>query len=255
MEAVLLDESEKHLLRCVLANRSDEVQVLVCSKSFSQETLDDALVLAAWRGRLPLVKLLLEHGADIQGQGYRLNTALGAATGERKTEVVRFLLSNGAEDPDNRGQELLNARDVDKDLHLGVKTSNSQRIESAVFAGARLDSKDQNRQTSIEVAARRGNLAMVELLLNLESEDNGFSNSSLVKALDKLQGNPNDKYNDEIAALIRSRLGNVSVLTVSKRFYLYGKKEPSESRLKRDEVIYGLIKTTRYEGNSVEYIE
>lgn len=242
----MFDEVEKRFLASVLANRFDEVQSFVDSQVLNGDTIDDAFVLAAWRGRLPLVKLLLDAGADIEAKGYRLNTALQCATGERKTEVVRFLLSSGAEDKDRRAHDLLNGSDTDKDLHLGVKTRNKDRVRSAVLAGARLDSVDQNRRTCIETAARRGSFGIVELLLSIETDDNRFSNASLAKALSLLEGSPNSQHNEAISSLLHARLKNVSVLPARKRFNLYGQNEPDESRLKRDEIIYGLIRATRY---------
>jgi ankyrin repeat protein len=125
----VLNEIERKLLKSVLENNFQEVGSLMAINNFDQSVLDDSLVLAAWRGRLKLVKFLLDSGADIEAKGYRHKTPLRSALGERKTEVIKFLLVQGAEDINGEAKEMLNARDVDKELHLGVKIGNPQKIK------------------------------------------------------------------------------------------------------------------------------
>jgi ankyrin repeat protein len=54
------------------------------------------LHLAAGEGHLDIVKLLLEHGADINARSAFRVTPLALAARDRQTEVAAFLISKGA---------------------------------------------------------------------------------------------------------------------------------------------------------------
>jgi ankyrin repeat protein len=53
--------------------------------------------LAAWNGHLEIVKLLLEHGADVNAKMEGLGTALHLAASNGHLEIVKLLLENGAD--------------------------------------------------------------------------------------------------------------------------------------------------------------
>jgi ankyrin repeat protein len=60
------------------------------------ETGETALHLAAGEGHLEIVKLLLEHGADVNAKT-AYETALHLAAGEGHLEIVKLLLEHGAD--------------------------------------------------------------------------------------------------------------------------------------------------------------
>jgi len=66
-------------------------------------TGDSLLILAAYHGHPPTVRMLLEHGADPNRVNDRGQTALGAAVFRRSTESATALLEHGA-DPDAGGR-------------------------------------------------------------------------------------------------------------------------------------------------------
>jgi ankyrin repeat protein len=51
---------------------------------------------ASWRGTLEVVRLLLEHGADVEVKSNSGKTALQEAADEREVEVVKLLREHGA---------------------------------------------------------------------------------------------------------------------------------------------------------------
>ncbi|KIM30727.1 hypothetical protein M408DRAFT_269568, partial [Serendipita vermifera MAFF 305830] len=55
-----------------------------------------AIVVASWRGSEPIVRLLLENGADVNAQGGLYGNALQAASSEGHEQIVRLLVENGA---------------------------------------------------------------------------------------------------------------------------------------------------------------
>lgn len=63
----------------------------------SQISGNTALFLAAYRGRMDVVKLLVEHGADVNAKDDGDSTPLQDAAWSGQTEVVRYLLEQGAE--------------------------------------------------------------------------------------------------------------------------------------------------------------
>jgi len=56
-----------------------------------------AIIEASRQGHLPIVRLLLEKGADINAQGLQKETALMAAVQKGHSDVVRFLVEKGAD--------------------------------------------------------------------------------------------------------------------------------------------------------------
>lgn len=58
---------------------------------------DTLLILAAYHVHAPVVKLLLERGADVERVNDRGQTALGAAVFRRAEAIVRMLLRAGAD--------------------------------------------------------------------------------------------------------------------------------------------------------------
>jgi len=61
-----------------------------------QASLDHALIDAAESGRLELVKLLVEHGADLEFRNGSGQTPLIVASLQGQTDVVAYLLNHGA---------------------------------------------------------------------------------------------------------------------------------------------------------------
>ena len=62
----------------------------------STEGLGSALHAAIWQDNEPMLRWLLEHGADVQTKNYQGKTPLDAATEQQNTAMVTLLKAHGA---------------------------------------------------------------------------------------------------------------------------------------------------------------
>lgn len=164
---------------------------------------DTPLVVAAWRGNLQIVKLLVEHGADVNaGRETGGRTPLLEAAGQGHAEVVEFLIAKGA-DVNARGMGLTpllaasswgrlafattgdkartirillaNGADVNLQDESWLKTGrtplmfavlkgDAALVQALLACGARLDLKDKEGQTALSLAKKDG-LEYIEQLL------------------------------------------------------------------------------------------
>jgi len=104
---------------------------------------------ACWQGNVELVRMLLDRGADINSEDNDHDTPLCFAAGEGHLDVVAFLLNRGA-DP-NKGSPLGRA----------VIANRLAVADRLLEAGAAVG-------TSLNTAADRGYVAMVERLLEAD---------------------------------------------------------------------------------------
>ena len=118
-----------------------------------------ALALASFFGRLPVVRLLIARGADVNAVGPapgRFTPLTGAVTG-RHADVVRELLGGGA-DANYRYDEGLTP------LHVAAVNGSSDIVRALVEAGARVDAEDDKGRTPLDYAREKGQSQIVELL-------------------------------------------------------------------------------------------
>ena len=111
-----------------------------------QRNGESALINAANRGNVELASFLLEHGAD-PNLGMQLGTPLTLADG---AAVMKVLLSYGA-DP--------NVPDEDGDLPIvgAIDTNNLEEIELLINCGTDMRHANKRGETPLERAKRRGN--------------------------------------------------------------------------------------------------
>ncbi len=123
---------------------------------------DEGLVWAAARGRLELVRLLLEKGAQVNHQGKGGSTALHRAANEAKADVVRLLLQHGA-DPN-----ITNAKN-ETPLHRAISgqgnRENIEVIKLLVQSRAKLNIPNHEGVTPVRLAAIRGAREAYDFLL------------------------------------------------------------------------------------------
>ena len=123
-----------------------------------------ALHLAASEGKLDILKLLLDHGADINATNATGKTALTLGVvccpWEKYTQVVRILVEKGTdiESVDNDGNTA---------LMVAAKHTNQplEAIEIIFDMGAKRSVKNFAGQTALMIAAACGNDLVVEWLL------------------------------------------------------------------------------------------
>ncbi|KAF2462611.1 ankyrin, partial [Lindgomyces ingoldianus] len=125
--------------------------------------VESPLQQAAREGRDEVVQLLVEHGADINGEGHRGREALYSAVWNRNDVVVRLLLTRGA-DP--------NYHDGDRETRPNVALSMAmvEKIGPLLLQyGADPATTGLHGETLLSWAERNGPKAVLDIL-DLERE-------------------------------------------------------------------------------------
>lgn len=117
------------------------------------------LHLAAFFGRVNLAAVLLERGADVNAvsTNQMQNAPLHAAVAGRKTEVVKLLVSQGAN---------LNGRQTGgwTPLHGAAQNGDLEIVETLLVNGAHAHARADNNQSPLDLAMLRGHAEVVALL-------------------------------------------------------------------------------------------
>ena len=154
---------------------------------------DNAMPLhfALEKAMFPIVRLLIEHGADPIGEGdYHELGVIGWATAwdyiQADKEIVDYLLAHGARHNlwsavamgDVKAIRELAAKGADlerrmdgtnrrrRPLHLAVAKKQVESLKTLLDLGADLESIDEARFTALDQAALRGEKEMVQILLD-----------------------------------------------------------------------------------------
>jgi ankyrin repeat protein len=143
------------------------------------------LMVAAERGRLDIVKLLLDHKADLNVAGRDGSTALMLAAENNQPEILKLLISRGA-DPnrqDNNGWTAVlkasyqgNAKcievlashsklELDRALLVATLMEKKEAAKALLDNGAEVDFRASDGRTPLILAAGKGNKDLVEVLL------------------------------------------------------------------------------------------
>nr|XP_027784091.1 ankyrin repeat domain-containing protein 6 isoform X4 [Marmota flaviventris] len=117
------------------------------------------LHLAANKGHLSVVQILLKAGCDLDVQDDGDQTALHRATVVGNTEIIAALIQEGCalDRQDKAGNTA---------LHLACQNSHSQSTRVLLLGGSRADLKNNAGDTCLHVAARYNHLSIIRLLLS-----------------------------------------------------------------------------------------
>ena len=129
-----------------------------------------ALMIAAERGHIETVKLLLDRGADINSRNNAGKTALMTATLSGFTEMVKLLLDRGAD---------INSRNNvgETALMMAAKNGHLETIKLLLDKGADINSRNNVvGETALMMAAKNGHLETVKLLLDRGADVNSRNN-------------------------------------------------------------------------------
>ena len=143
------------------------------------------LMVAAERGRVDIIKLLLDHKADPNVAGRDGITALMLAAENNKPEILKLLISRGA-DPnrqDNNGWtavlkaayqgnaaciEILATHsklELDRALLVATLMERKDAVKVLLDNGAEIDFRASDGRTPLILAASKGNKELVQMLL------------------------------------------------------------------------------------------
>lgn len=137
-----------------------------CSASGGETTLH----LAAWQGQESVVRLLLDHGAEVDAQNKHGRTALHLATLRAHEGVVRLLLERGADvnlrDLSGRATLILWAMKDSKFWNITAERNGSVFLLLLEY-GARIDAKEKNHNgwSALREAVGRGQKDIIKLLM------------------------------------------------------------------------------------------
>ena len=126
-----------------------------------------ALMMAVEKQDVPMVKLLLEKGADPKIESMFFGTALHVALMGHSEEIIELLIKNGCQiflkDSDT---SLSNA------IHGAYSNNNYAMLPKLMELGASIDCRDVKGKTILHLAAKEGNLEQVKNLVKMGAEVN-----------------------------------------------------------------------------------
>lgn len=129
-----------------------------------------ALHMAATGGRIEMLRLLIDRGANVDAVNDDQNTPLHVAINNASSELVRALLQAGAR------TSIANVRG-NQPLHLAVMRRRAEAVIALLDTGADLEARDGNGHTPLMTAARRNAFDMLALLLergaSIEAQSTG----------------------------------------------------------------------------------
>ena len=122
-----------------------------------------ALMAASRGGHAEIVRLLLDHGADVNVKGSR-GTALKTASSEGHTEIVRLLLESPVEVNIKNDVGNTALMDASRGGHLGI-------VRLLLNHDQDVDVKKNAGNTALMYASRGGHVRVVELLKAAGAKD------------------------------------------------------------------------------------
>ena len=124
-----------------------------------------ALLTAATKGQLDVVKLLINKGADINARGKSDKTALTVAASAGRWDMVKYLVEKGA-DINATGENDKTA------LMVAANAGRWDMVKYLVEKGANVNTTGENDKTALMVAADKGQLDVVRFLVEKGADVN-----------------------------------------------------------------------------------
>lgn len=123
------------------------------------ESGDTALHLAANTGSVGIVRLLLEHGADVVVRNIGGATALHLAASSGHADIAQLLIDHGAD---------IHAKDVNQEtpLHEAAENGSKEIVKLLVSRGAVIDGQGAWKETPLHRAAQFGGIENAKLLID-----------------------------------------------------------------------------------------
>lgn len=157
------------LRRAAIMNQLAEAEALVKQSPTMVQSHDDLrrtpLHLACAQAGLPLVELLLKHGADVNATDFADHTPLHGAALAGNVDIINALLAMKA-DPNQRNRQLATP------LFLAAMRGALPAIDVLLRGGAELQAVDNLGETALHRAASRGLVEAIKLLLDRGADVN-----------------------------------------------------------------------------------
>jgi ankyrin repeat protein len=157
------------LRRAAIMNQLAEAEALVKQSPTMVQSHDDLrrtpLHLASAQAGLPLVELLLKHGADVNATDFADHTPLHGAAFAGNEDIIKALLAMKA-DPNHRNRQRVTP------LFLAAMRGALPAIEALLRGGADLKAVDNLGETALHRAAARGLVETIQLLLDRGADVN-----------------------------------------------------------------------------------
>lgn len=139
--------------------------------------LNNALHWACENGRLDIVNVLIENGADIESRDYLGNTSLGIAAKNGQIHIVKKLITDGA----NVHPSANNAP-----IYLSFRYKyNPDVIKELIKAGASVTAHCYYESAPISMAVSRGDIDMVKTLIKAGAEISVSNNEPIYIACNR----------------------------------------------------------------------
>jgi ankyrin repeat protein len=147
-------------------------------------------------GKIDMVKLFLEKGANINKKDERGNTSMHVACRIGNIELVKLLLS-WKEVNINEKNDWKNTP-----LHKACKNNHTEIVELLLRSGVNIDEENGYKYTPRIIASHNGNIEIIKLLLNYGAYDknvfpNNFEITHITKYNIRLIIQLLDEYNEK----------------------------------------------------------
>ncbi|WP_090172070.1 ankyrin repeat domain-containing protein [Neolewinella agarilytica] len=155
-----MNTSASALFSAIRDNKLMEAKALIEANQDLLKARDERgtspLILASYSGLLPMTKLLVEAGADINASG-TTGTALMGVCFKGHADIARYLINAGAD----LEASLPNGSTA---LHFAAMFNQAEIVELLVAAGADAGAKDVDGLAAADHAKKRGFMELAERL-------------------------------------------------------------------------------------------
>lgn len=152
------------LIQAIIDHDIDQVKKLFNGTSITGVKVHLPWHCAVREGQLEIIKIFLQHGADINAQDIKGRTALSLAAEAGRNDIVEFLFEKHADFiPDNNGSHA---------IHYAAQNGHVETVELLLKKEASINGKGAGDLTPLNFAAEMGHTKMVNFLVEKGANPN-----------------------------------------------------------------------------------